>query len=1656
MSGPPFQITPLPPFIPEDVEVYPELKSDTTIDTRRPVSYISVKIPSLTITKILALFINGVDAVKYLGAEVSEDGGKVLLDVPLYDTDVNVVMAFILSDGVDSIVTGHSWVGSATWDLGLPLRHLPYRDYGSLFQSGEVVLDNLPPLWRKHKDAAALSELLGSVVDSAYGQHIKAVLARNSSYVQWVEPVDRRRIAVLNFTGVAAEKVPYSDIVAAYDAADSYEKYGFMTDIFINSDGVPVFISDKQPGLEPTSAALHLPTATAVRPTEAYSKFTTLQVTSNSESTLFMESNSGVTGFDYCIIPPGTSVVPGQLPQSIYAEVQRTGERFKIYDKTATPGVMSGSVKFKSPIGFSASDGIHFYFMSGTPISDPCTIGVYCKKVVTLIAPDAHVKGGGLDRQFSNFIPVPIDSGTIYDKIRVAAGVNARVNKSKDALERYVAALIGIPMCPFPNGVVNSITDPDTKGVRGGQIDIWGAIQEYYRTPELTVEVDDTCEFLQVLVDQEIDGVEIVDFSSDPNFMVTRTYDADGALLTATLNTQCEDYVRSKAVGSVTIPDVADPTLASAEILESTSFMIRLGNYASELVSRAPELYSDIFACIDAVKPSGTDYWILLSDGSAVTKATAVNSDIDVSSKEGYESCYSDRALQEDAFVKGQFVAAYLGIAAGTPAVGDTISFTFSGGTNPGTVSTAITASDFAISNLYPADEAFRRIATAINANTATHKLVATYINGSKNTARKIRVVPQSGEFFTVNGWAPTVIGDASSNINLILSPTAATNIAVNRDPSRIFADLADALKLFNNYGEYNVVTYDKGSGDTAITVSDEGGGPFDGSTLEDIPLDTGTLTFKSDSIDVAANTKWGRIALRGVAALGGNVYGRYSVWANTSGGPIANGGTVTLTFSGISGMTTTAVSATKLADDESDLAFLVRLFALAAQDAEISRYLEFKYPVELGPAAIDGNSANRVEIIPKRWVPSASTQQLVALPPSSIAGLTIIATGTGSTAIRLNGVAATGGGFAYASYAAKSIDLRGAVTVGANTYYSNTVTMDFQDPSGGYHEFSLDIAFEPAVIAATPTQIAVVVTATATGSGSVTNEVLKTKFLEIVVNDYPEFSRDDDDWNVFGFSNDRGVAAAMKYANEPTWNANFFPKAVSLYPQNPLDFTALNISSVDATSRLVKEGEAILRDHIAELGEMGCYLDPGNTYPVVAGTYNVVQDIAANTDLGVVAATASAVKIDNRTGVDTPIRLYRRCTPATASCATTAALSGATYHADRAFLSSSAAALIVDDYAPGVGETVLVKDEATTTRNGIYYVFNQGSATAVWILTPIPVIARTTANLSSTYSGGDTLTASPAPFSALSIGGVYPQLGQGIWVDAQTAGAEDGFYVVTATGSTTAPWVLDRWTDALTNGTSPLITYGTTNASTRWICNDTTNRTFVAIPVELSYDVRPAGQSNYVFSRLGSNDFTVAGVNPTAITITATSSALGAPTGTIFGFVKPAEDSERYGGAHASTVAITDELTPAYWLSYRYNQYYPQTEITALVATTANITLSGPQTIDAVAVVAGNIVAVKNQASPSQNGVYVVQTLTWTRHVDANSAANCDRVAVHVTSGSVGAGLSFVMTEAGGNVTFTESETADVLTWIDDATKTQTFALDDDSFKLYENFEVT
>jgi len=106
-------------------------------------------------------------------------------------------------------------------------------------------------------------------------------------------------------------------------------------------------------------------------------------------------------------------------------------------------------------------------------------------------------------------------------------------------------------------------------------------------------------------------------------------------------------------------------------------------------------------------------------------------------------------------------------------------------------------------------------------------------------------------------------------------------------------------------------------------------------------------------------------------------------------------------------------------------------------------------------------------------------------------------------------------------------------------------------------------------------------------------------------------------------------------------------------------------------------------------------------------------------------------------------------------------------------------------------------------------------------------------------------------------------------------------------------------------------------------------------------------------------------------------------------------------------------------------------------VATTANITLSGPQTIDGVAVIAGDRVLVKNQTTASANGIYVVSAAGWGRSTDADINTELEAAAVWVNEGTTQADTAWVMTTNPPISTGTTS-----LTWV----QFGAFSLADDS----------
>ncbi|MFI5409150.1 beta strand repeat-containing protein [Kaistia sp. UC242_56] len=86
--------------------------------------------------------------------------------------------------------------------------------------------------------------------------------------------------------------------------------------------------------------------------------------------------------------------------------------------------------------------------------------------------------------------------------------------------------------------------------------------------------------------------------------------------------------------------------------------------------------------------------------------------------------------------------------------------------------------------------------------------------------------------------------------------------------------------------------------------------------------------------------------------------------------------------------------------------------------------------------------------------------------------------------------------------------------------------------------------------------------------------------------------------------------------------------------------------------------------------------------------------------------------------------------------------------------------------------------------------------------------------------------------------------------------------------------------------------------------------------------------------------------------------------------------------------------------------------------ATTANITLSGAQTIDGVSCVAGDRVLVKNQTTAAQNGIYVVASGAWARAADMDNWSEVPSANVWVQTGTTQGDFAYYCTaDAGGTL---------------------------------------
>ena len=157
------------------------------------------------------------------------------------------------------------------------------------------------------------------------------------------------------------------------------------------------------------------------------------------------------------------------------------------------------------------------------------------------------------------------------------------------------------------------------------------------------------------------------------------------------------------------------------------------------------------------------------------------------------------------------------------------------------------------------------------------------------------------------------------------------------------------------------------------------------------------------------------------------------------------------------------------------------------------------------------------------------------------------------------------------------------------------------------------------------------------------------------------------------------------------------------------------------------------------------------------------------------------------------------------------------------------------------------------------------------------------------------------------------------------------------------------------------------------------------------------------------------ASLTNSSVTVGTTAIALGASSLTLGGL---------------TTVTVTQDPTAA--LDLATKQYVDAVaqgldpKASCVAATTANITLSGTQTIDGVALIAGDRCLVKDQTLSQNNGIYLVAAGAWTRATDMDSWAEVPGAFTFIEQGTTWADTGWVCTSnAGGTLGTTP------ITWV-------------------------
>lgn len=1178
----------------------PELTAET-VDADRPISSIAFQATAIPVQRIVGATVNGVDVIKYLGAIESDlDKSLLFLGNPLLrgSFDISIAERVITDSGI-VIHFGSTWSAISDYTGPVPAKFKPYRAHDSVFLDAVDKINSMDETWRNHSDSAVVKSILESYREQSFDFYSKLDQIKTRTYLEDAEEVERGRIASVTFTGAIGQKVPYRDVQKLFLSDTSFE-YGY--DFIITSGGIPVFFSDKCPG-RVNSSAVAFDDSFAVRPTSGYAAKSTLTLNNFTRSAVFSETQDKLYGFDFSISPPQN---PDDVPLTgfidelklsdkvgkIFFIHPRTGEKIFIYNASTNPEKFNGSVTFDQPISLMDGESITFsqdrseILASNIYDVDPdIVVQIWLNKKITLLGPDYNIKVGSLSNYWQILSGCKPQEDDLKNKISVAAMIKCRTEKSTAAFEELVESSIGIPRGPH-KGFIEFINQPDPSGFYVGQIGISGSVLEFLIPATLSAEVGDTVHLLDRLI-AESDGVTIEDYASNPLFLGSP----------GSVTADQEAYLRSKLAGALSVPigesvpGFTEPDYIR-ELVKLNSWRIIFGPLATAHLLSSGQEVQEIFECIDKVKPSGTDYYMVLSDGTAIIRNSGKLIKIDISSKLDLLTDYSNRMFNGpagDLFNTAQFLPASAGFTSGVPIAGDSFRLFVSDSSNAINIVDSITTTDVGVNPLSPEDEMFKRMASAFNSSAPFNTyLSATAISRAISGSVKLKFTPLQtpmDSFVTsIDTYKlsnnPVFSFNKAGGLGRVIPFPIAESPLIPYDLSKVFLSNDEAIGIINSYRDLDL-TVTNLSDVIQVTetedIQDNDAGPFDPDYLELTSGDSRRLYSEDIEVDSGDTFVAARSSLHGTIALALHDDTHINAHVKITGGnPLSTGDTLTVQFTRTTaGPTIQNYPETPivLTADENDFdwdSMLSRLSVRISADIDLSQFFYVQFSGASGGYLI----------------------KIKPIDPTTSAEWTVTMSITGGNSVDIKHGSA-GASVVYQFYQyASDITLSSIFSYSVNggsytpikpnpTVFSN-FNKSVEDSVGGkarqfavggnnFHSFDMKFSRKLFNGPAAPLKFRSEITYTSSPGTFELSPMLRIFFLKMAINDYPEFGRDDDEVILLSDSElNVSRLGSFGYSGElciPEKTA--FPVTASAYSRT--------YTTLDATSRINAQNVTLL-----------------------------------------------------------------------------------------------------------------------------------------------------------------------------------------------------------------------------------------------------------------------------------------------------------------------------------------------------------------------------------------------------------------------------------------------------------------------------------------------